>query len=496
MKKTGIDSSRGTIGGRAQWPGLVLATCGLTLLTVMVTAAAPGAETPRHPETLTLPPLSFTPIAAEQETLSCGVPVILHESHDLPILDVTIRFRMGNRYLPVGQHTACGLLADLWRDGGTALLSPDSLDAVLTALDASISSGVGERSGSVEVRLSSEDTERALPIWRDVVLRPRFDGDRLARAKANRLESLQEINNDPNAIASHHFRRLLLGREFPSARLEPRADIEAVKAGDLSDLHARFVRPQNAIIGVSGDFDRRGMLALLENLFRDWPAAGAFEPPIAAPWEPQPQPGVYLLRGDYAQSQVRLGRIIPELTDDSPDLAAASLLSWGLGYQRIFYRTREEGLTYGTALLLDVGRERTLFQGSGSCRGDATVPLLRAVLGEYERLGREPVDRGDLAGARSFMIGNEVRASETAAGIVATRVGDLLRGRKADFRERYFETLKSATAEDVAQVARRYVLRDEPWVVFVLGDPEQFGVPLDSLGLGPVREVEPIVFGE
>ncbi|MCY3018123.1 MAG: hypothetical protein NTW87_03705, partial [Planctomycetota bacterium] len=88
---------------------------------------------------------------------------------------------------------------------------------------------------------------------------------------------------------------------------------------------------------------------------------------------------LYLLRGNYEQSQVRVGRLIPDLTDQSPDYAAATILSFGLGYERVFYRVREEGLTYGATMMLNVGEERSGLRGFGSCRGDATVPLLRAI---------------------------------------------------------------------------------------------------------------------
>jgi zinc protease len=477
-------------------PSLVARTAWWAALLLTAGRIAARADTPRRPEELTLPEMRFPALSAEKVVLSNGIPVVLYENHDLPILDLTMAFRMGTRYLPADLHTPCALFGELWRDGGTTSISPDSLDSILTAFDATVSAQVGFRSGSVRVSLSSEDVRSALPLWRDVILHPGFEADRFARAKANRLRELQAINNDPADIADHHLDWLLLGRDFPSARLETRPDIEGATLEQLRSLHARFVRPQNAIIGVSGDFQRKEMLALLESLFRDWPVGGPYEPPVAEPWTPDPQPGVYLLRGDYAQSQVRLARLIPDLTDDSPELAAAQILSYGLGYERVFYRTREEGLSYGTAVMLNVGQERSQLRGFGSGRGEATLPLLRAMLEECKRVGADPIRGNDLEAARIFQLGMEVRSQETAAAIVSTKVNDLLRGRADDFHERYLERLKTAGETEVARLAERYVTIDEPWVVLVVGDPAQFGLPLDSLGLGPVRELTPVVFGE
>lgn len=459
-------------------------------------AAPSSPETPRRPEELKLEELQFAPIKAEQVKLPCGILVILHENHDLPILDLTLQFRMGTRYLPVAQHTACELFSDLWREGGTANLPPDSLDAVLTALDARITARVDERRGSVDISLSSEDAASALPIWRDVALEPRFDSDRLVRAKANRMKELQGINNDPGRIAAVHLDWLLLGRDFPGARIDTRADIEGATVEQIRALHARFARPENAIIGVSGDFDRKKTLALLERLFRDWPASGPYEPPAMEPWTPHPQPGVYLLRGDYAQSQIRLGRMVPDLIQDSPDYPAAEILGYALGYGRVFYRTREEGLTYGSAVMLSVGEELTELYGFGSCRGDATIPLVRAMLGECRRLKSDPIAGTELEASRLFQIGGEVRSNETAAAIVRTKVSDALRGRPDNYRETIFEKYKTTSSEEVDRLARTYVATEDPWVVLVLGNPEEFGMPLDSLGFGAAKELEAVVFGE
>lgn len=476
--------------------GFATAILSAAILGAWPATGAAQDQTPRHPDELTLPPIEFTPLEAQTAQLPCGIPVILHPNHDLPILDLTIQFRMGSRYLPAEEHTACGLLSSMWRSGGTQQLSPDELDAVLTGLDVSIHTFVGHRSGGVNVSLATEDLRQALPLWRDVVVAPGFDEDRLARAKANRLKRLQDINNDPGAIAEQRFFRLLMGPEYPTSRFETRDDIEAVGATHLNALHQRFVRPENALIGVSGDFDPDDMLALLEQLFADWPARGSFIEPVAEPWIPASQPGVYLLRGDYAQSQVRIGRIIPDLTDRSPDYPAALILSFGLGYERVFYRVRNEGLSYGAAVMLRTAEERSTLRGFGSCRGDATLPLIRAMLEETERSAVDPIAGSDLEAARVFRIGGEVRANETAASIVRQKVSDRMKDRPDDFRANLLAGLKSTTEEDMLRLAQDYVVRNDPWVLLVLGDPEEFGAPLDSLGLGPVHEIEPVVFGE
>jgi zinc protease len=288
--------------------------------------------------------------------------------------------------------------------------------------------GTGARSGHVTLSLSSEDLDRALPIWRDVVIAPGFDGDRLTRAKGKRLKSLQAINNDPGDIAYHRWRWLVMGKDHPASHLETRAEIDAVTAEDLRRLHARFVRPENAIIGASGDLSKADVMARLDRLFGSWPKDPAWSLPELQVWTPHPEPGVYLLRGDYEQSQVCMGRIIRDLNDDSPDYPHVQILSYALGFGRVFYRVRNEGLSYGAGVMFNVGDQSSIFRGFGSGRGDATVPILEAMLEETQALRDRPFTREELESARVYQVGGEINSNATPAALVSTIVSDLMRG--------------------------------------------------------------------
>jgi zinc protease len=500
------DGARGLT--RACISRLLVTSVPVWLVTAAVaSAAAPTVERtngaieravrpPRHPDELTLSPLRFAPNLVEVETLACGIPVFLSPNHDLPLCDFTVQFRMGRHYVPVGDLTVCAILSRLWRQGGTRNLSPDSLDARLAALSADMSASVGTFTGGVSVDLASEDIRTALPLWRDVTLYPRFDAERLSKAKADLLKDIQGINNDPSAIASAWCDRLGRGENHPAAHVATRAEIEAVSDADLRRVHDRFAHPQNACIGVGGDFDQAEMLALLDQIFGGWPGSPEFRPPVQIEWTSQPKPGLYLLRGDYEQSQVGLSGIFPDLNSNSPDAPAAEILSFGFGYGRVFYRTRAEGLSYGAAIMLQVGEDETEIRGFGGCRGEATGKLLRAFAEELARLKKEPLTQDELETARIFMIGGEVRSMATPSSVVWQQVENALRGRPRDYGVQRLNRLREAGTADMARLGQKYMAADQPKVVLVLGNPADFDVPLDSLGLGPVTELTPIVFGE
>ncbi len=465
------------------------------LLAIALTIVSVGA-TPRHPDELALEPIDFTSPQAVEAQLSSGIPVYIFENHDLPLVSIDIRFRMGRRYLDPEEFAAIGLLGRLWDTGGAGNLSPEALEERLAALDVTISAWVSNRAGSVSAFMVREDLREAISLWRDVLLEPRLDKERLKRSQAQALKDVQRINNNPDAIADQRFYRLLYGEEFPGVQLDTRASIEDVARDDLIRLHRRFVHPDNAIIGVSGDVGQHEILTLLDEVLAGWGEDVRFEPPSQAEWTPHPRPGVYVLTGDYEQSQVRIGRLIPHLTRTSPDYPISRILDFALGWGRVFYRSRAEGISYGAAVRVEAGEERATLNGFGSTGAGTTVDLLRLLIEEVDRMESEPFSVEEIETSRSFMIGTEISRSETARGIIGRKLEAITLGRPDDYIEVQLDGLKAADAAMASSFVDRYVHSDEPLVVFALGDPEKFGASLEDLGQGDVVELEPIIFGE
>jgi zinc protease len=469
--------------------------CAVALLLMLCVVQVRGA-TPRHPDELEIAPIDFKRMDVQSETLANGIPVYIFENHDLPLVRVAIRFRMGTRYLPVERFAASKLMGAVWRDGGTRELPPDSLDQVLVERNISINGFVGDTSGGVSMSCVRDDLDAALAYWRDILLEPRFDAKRLERAKGKRQKSLEQINNDPGRIADWRFTWLVGGSDRREIYPESKAAIAAVDAKDLRDLHERFIHPLGALIGVSGDIEPDEAVALLNALLEGWSGSPGFRPPEKPERVPMPEPGVYVLPGDYAQSQIRMGRRVSNLTELDPELASARLQNFALGYGRVYYRTRQEGLSYGCGVLLSVGNEGSGLKALGSCRPEVTLQLLQTVREEVARCETEPLTAAEVEAAKAFFIGQAIKQNELASSLVNQKLNDLINGRPADHFDRYFAALGAADSVSVNRCAREFSHMNDSLVVVVVGDPDKFEAPLDSLGLGPVVQLEPHTFGQ
>ena len=103
------------------------------LITACLTAPGLAAQGPSGRaaiDALAFPPLDFTqPVVDQQEVL--GVPVLVLESRELPLVTVSAYFRGGYGLFGRESYASAMGLPALMRYGGTTALTPDSVDEAL-----------------------------------------------------------------------------------------------------------------------------------------------------------------------------------------------------------------------------------------------------------------------------------------------------------------------------------------------------------------------------
>ena len=117
------------------------------LALALAAGAAPGwaqpAAIPAHPDQLSFEPIRYEPPdpAAHRVELSNGMVVFIAEDKTLPLVNLSLRFRVGSWLTPQGKEGLAALAGSQMRLGGTESLSADELDEKLDYLAATVSAG-------------------------------------------------------------------------------------------------------------------------------------------------------------------------------------------------------------------------------------------------------------------------------------------------------------------------------------------------------------------
>ena len=250
----------------------------LFALAVVAAAAPPFAgqaaaqPIPERPEELRFAPSTFEPppVAGLRFELGNGVPVYIVPDRDLPLVDVVVALPVGDRDEGPGEDGLASMTAAMARRGGAGDRGPERLDDEIDALGARIEASGSWARTVLVLDAGSEALDRGLELLASVLLEPRFDGERLTRAKENLRVSLLAETDDPRALLDREWLRLVHGPESKRSRRLTEASIAAFDRDALVRFQRRRWSPEGAVIAASGDVEPEALVARLDELFGGW----------------------------------------------------------------------------------------------------------------------------------------------------------------------------------------------------------------------------------
>jgi zinc protease len=439
------------------------------ILILSLAACAPGGiEDPRK---MTFPPVQISPPVPERVVAGNGTVLYLLHDDEVPLVTVQVLVRTGAVLDPPGKTGLAALAGSLLRTGGTLHYGRAELNEILEGMGADLETSVGRRSGSASLSLLAGDLERGLELLGEVLRRPRFSEDEIAKTKHRTIEKIRRVNDDPDSIAYREMRPALYG-DGPLGRSATPATVASVERGDLTAFHGHSFHPDRLIVGVSGDFDREKFLELWEKYFGDWQARGVAAPPFPLP-ERDPPHRVFLVRKDIPQTTVLLGQFAPPL--DSPEYFAFSVVNYVLGgsgfNSRLTRRIRSNrGLAYsvGSWYSGNVGYGViAAYCSTSSATAVEVTRLMREIVDEVKREGITPQE---LEWAKKSIVNGLIFAVDGTAEIISRSMSYEYNGLPADFLTIYPEKIRELSLEEVNEAARTWLRPAEAPIVAVGND--------------------------
>jgi len=462
----------------------LLSLVGLVGVLMLGWQSPASALSPRHYDELEFPPLREVQIPDyERYELPNGLVVYLMEDHELPLVGGSATFRTGSRFEPGDKVGLASITGDAMRLGGTQALSPDELNRALEQRAASIETGIDTDSGSASFSALTEDLDEVFAIFADVIQQPAFAQDRIDLLKRQYSGGIARRNDDPSEVTSREFRKLVYGANSPYARTTEYATLAAITREDVLDFYRASVRPDRTILGIVGDFDRDQMKLLIRDYFGDWQATGDLLDVSALPSVEQANAGIFKVeQPQLTQSYIQLGHLGGELS--YPDHAALSVMNEVLnGFSgRLFNEVRSrQGLAYVVYAFWSPRYDYPgMFIGGGQTRSEATVPFIRSVKEEINRIRTEPVSEDELARAKDAVLNSFVFNFQSPEQALSRLIRYEYYDYPADFIFQFQEGVRAATAEEVLQAAQARLNPDD-LVVLVVGNGEDIQPALTTL---------------
>jgi predicted Zn-dependent peptidase len=455
----------------------------VTLAAILLVAGTARADLPRQ---LKFEPLEFTTPEVQELEFENGLHGYLIEDHELPVVNMVIMYRTS--FPPMSKTGLPGIAGWAIRNGGSAEYPKEVIDDELEFVGASIETSSDPYDGKISANFLTKDTETVLAILADLILNPAFDAEQIELRKKSTIEGIRRRADDPRRLGRREFRKLIYSGH-PAGWESTVETVSGLTRQDVLDFHRKYVRPENAVIGISGDMTAEEAQNLLNDLLAGWQPGG--EPPVYPEMEFRMKPSVNYIYKDLNQAYIWAGHL--SMNSSNPDGPYADIMNYILGggsfTSWITQRVRsDEGLAYsarssfGTSPL-GYGR----FVASCQTRSDAAMRALGLMIEQIERMKTEGPSQAELEDARQSFINRQVFDYESSSQVVRRMVYYDLFGLPLDTLEQDFEAYQPATLDDVRRVAREYLHPDE-LTILVVGDEELFDRPLTDLG--EVTEIE------
>jgi zinc protease len=342
------------------------------------------------------------------------------------------------------------------------------------------------------MRVLNKHLPRAMELFEDVLLRPRFDEADFQRLQTQSLVDIDARGDSARTVASNVWRRLMYGEDGPQGYSPDgtRETIESLTVADIKAFYREHVVPAGARLTVIGDVDAAGVRDLFASISDAWTTGEVA--PIALAARPELDSTTIFLvdKPGAPQSEIRIGHEGVSALDES--WYPLYVMNYSLGgafSSRINMNLREDkGYTYGARTRFSGNERPGTFTASSGVRTDVTKESVIEFMKE-------------LNGARDGLTAEEVTFSKDALTQAMNRQFESIRslsgyvdnisklGYPDDYPLQRLKLLESLDPDDLNALTREYV-RPDRMAILVVGDASAVKAGLEELGYGDVVELD------
>jgi zinc protease len=404
--------------------------------------------------------------------LDNGLVLLVRENHAAPVVVIEGHLPAGSVHESADQAGLASFVASMLTRGSAAY-DFDAFNETIEGMGAHLGVSASDHATSVGGTSLSEDFSTLLNVLADVVQRPTFPAQHMARVRSQTLVQIQERDEDTEGVAMLRFRAEVFG-DHPYGRsgLGYATTVPTISRNDLVAFHQARYTPQGAVLSIVGDIETDRVVGEVTRQWRDWqgtrPDRGV---PSWAALDRVRQARVVL--PGKTQADLVIGG--PAVARAHPDYFAVRVANTILGRFGMMGRlgevVREEmGLAYYVYSTQEAGSLTGVWYAAAGVNPAHVDQAVAAIQDEFARLCDEPVGDEELADTQAYLTGVLPLTLETDDGVASALLNMEWHNLGLDYLQRYNSLVYAITPADVQRVARTY-LRPDAYALVVAGPP-------------------------
>ncbi len=265
----------------------------------------------------------------ELHVLDNGLTVCLLENRQAPIVTTALFYKAGTRDEPAGHGGVAHFLEHMMFKGSPAY-GPGEIDRRTQALGGVNNAFTSHDATGYYFNFAADRWTEALAIEADRMAELTLDSEHVASERQVILEEIAMYDSEPWDALEMAVHAALFGtHSYGRPVLGTREELLATGGEALRDFHARFYRPDNAVLAVTGEIDGHALEAVARSLGRLPRGAERRNGPLPPRTLPTSLTRLERRKGEVARMMLALPAPPGDHPDHPPLRLATTLLAGG-----------------------------------------------------------------------------------------------------------------------------------------------------------------------
>ena len=404
-------------------------------------------------------------IHPEHTKLSNGCNIYCFNSGDQELVRIewvfgNLRFNAAKPLLNVAVNT---MLSD-----GTKTLNAAQIADKIDFYGAFLQAEYGYDNSEVTLYSLNKHLGNTLPVIKDILTNSIFPEKELETYVRNQQQKLQVSLQKNDVLARRVFNKALYGDTIYGFAGNA-DDYKTLHRDDMLAHYKQMYQPSNCTIIIAGKIEPETLALLKDTFDKNWENTAVKADTDQPAIEPSAERFYYTEKPDALQSAIRMGMpLINRTHPDFPSLQVLNTIFGGYFGSRLMTNIREDkGYTYG----IGSGMSSLKHAGAMFIATEVGAEVCKATLIEIEKeiniLKTEPIPAEELGLVRNYLLGSLLGSLENVFSHADKFKNLYFSGLDYDYYDRYTETIKTITPDDLLKLANKYLNFDSFYKVIV-----------------------------
>jgi predicted Zn-dependent peptidase len=400
-------------------------------------------------------------------SLTNGVPVYCVDAGAQEVVQIELVFYAGNWF---EQQKSVAAAVNYLLKNGTSKKSAFEINEEFEYYGAYCNRSCFNETAVVSLSTLSKQLPAILPVVREMITDSVFTETELDVYKQNSKQRLKVNLQKCDFVATRLIDAYLFGEEHPYGKYTNPDDLDALTSPILKDFFNQYYLNGQCVIFVSGKLPV-DIEAQLNSSFGDL-SLKPFNNQLSTIIQSPAAEKKYRIQNDDAgvQGAIRIARHFPNR--HHPDFMKVMVLNTVFGGffgSRLMSNIREDkGYTYGIHSYVQNHIHESAWMISTEAGKDVCEATIEEVYKEMQLLREELIEEEELSLVRNYLIGTILGDLDGPFHIMGRWKNLVLNDLDGDYFYRSIETIKTITADELQELAKKYLNPEDFYELVVI----------------------------